>query len=87
MAWSACALVRVARRAARFSSARADAALKAGTCGRVGRVDQCVVQVESADLIGVEVLSQSPQCGGLAGARALVEVAAGVIADSFAPAP
>jgi hypothetical protein len=43
----------------------------------VGRVDEGVMQVQSADLIGVELVAQSPQSGGLSAAGLAGEQADG----------
>jgi len=50
----------------------------------VGGVDQGVVQIQSADLVGVEVVAQSPQGGGLAAARLTGEQSDGPGVDEIA---
>ncbi len=52
--------------------------LEGELAAEVGRVDQGVVEVDGADLVRVEVLSESPEGGGLAASRL-----AGEQADSF----
>jgi hypothetical protein len=50
----------------------------------IGGVDQRVVQIQSADLVGVEVVAQSPQGGGLAAARLPGEQSDGPGVDEIA---
>src|SRR5829696_1037083 len=52
----------------------------------IGGVDQRVVQVQSADLVGMEVISQPPESRGLAAARLAGEQSDGFGVDEIAQA-
>ena len=61
-----------------------EAECKGELAAEVGGVDQGVVQVHSAHLVGVEIVAQSPQGGGFAAARLAGEQADGPGVDQVA---
>ena len=60
------------------------AELEGELAAEVGRVDEGVVQVDGADLIGMELVAQPPQGGGLAAAGLAGEQAEGAGVDQVA---
>src|SRR5206468_5845941 len=58
--------------------------LQGELAAEVGGVDQRVVQVDGADLVGMEIVAQPPQGGGLAGAGLAGEQSEGPGVDEVA---